>query len=80
MYIEKASNVWNDLCERFSQGDLVRACELQQEINSFKRGSMTVPDFSQNLKQFGRNWNITDKVFVIVPQPEMLHYIKTKIM
>jgi hypothetical protein len=32
VFMENASDVWLDLKERFSRGDLVRVSELQQEI------------------------------------------------
>ncbi|MCI39003.1 retrovirus-related pol polyprotein from transposon TNT 1-94, partial [Trifolium medium] len=32
VFMENASDVWIDLKERFSQGDLVRVSELQQQI------------------------------------------------
>ncbi|RDY08685.1 hypothetical protein CR513_07054, partial [Mucuna pruriens] len=42
-YIENAIDVWNDLRERFSQGDLIRIVELQQELCAFKQGTMSRP-------------------------------------
>lgn len=39
VYLENAIDVWNDLKERFSQGDLIRISELQQEIYGLRQGS-----------------------------------------
>lgn len=50
VYMDLASDVWKDLKERFSQGDLVRVVELQQEINSFKQGNLSVTDFFTEMK------------------------------
>lgn len=36
VYMENVVDVWNDLKERFSQGDLVRISELHQEIYALK--------------------------------------------
>jgi hypothetical protein len=35
--MENAVDVWNDLKERFSQGDLVRISELMQEIYAMRQ-------------------------------------------
>ncbi|MCI85101.1 flavonol sulfotransferase-like protein, partial [Trifolium medium] len=37
--MENALDVWNDLKERFSQADLVRISELQQELYALKQES-----------------------------------------
>jgi hypothetical protein len=39
VFMENASDVWLDLKERFSQGDLVRVSELQQEIYALTQDS-----------------------------------------
>ncbi|MCI10079.1 flavonol sulfotransferase-like protein, partial [Trifolium medium] len=39
VFIDNASDVWIDLKERFSQGDLVRVSELHQEIYALTQGS-----------------------------------------
>jgi len=36
IFLENAIDVWNNLKERFSQGDLIRLSELQQEIYGLK--------------------------------------------
>ena len=45
-----AVDVWNDLKERFSQGDLIRISELQQEIYDLRQGSLFVTEFYSKLK------------------------------
>ncbi|GAU18579.1 hypothetical protein TSUD_325710 [Trifolium subterraneum] len=37
VFLENAIDIWNDLRERFSQGDLIRISELQQEIYSLRQ-------------------------------------------
>lgn len=48
--MEKDVDAWNDLKERFSQGDLVRISELQQEIYILKQDSKSVTNFYSTLK------------------------------
>ncbi|MCI38983.1 hypothetical protein A2U01_0060212 [Trifolium medium] len=48
--MENTIDVWNDLKERFSQGDLVRIAELQQEIYSLFQDSRSVTEFFSALK------------------------------
>jgi hypothetical protein len=48
--MENAMDVWNDLKERFAQGDLVRISELMQEIYSLQQESKTVTEFYSELK------------------------------
>jgi hypothetical protein len=50
VFMENAVDVWNDLRERFSQGDLVRIAELQQEIYALKQDSRSVTEFYSTLK------------------------------
>jgi hypothetical protein len=37
VFMENVIDVWNDLKERLSQGDLVRASELQEEIYALEQ-------------------------------------------
>ncbi|WVZ02666.1 hypothetical protein V8G54_023472 [Vigna mungo] len=37
VFFERATDIWIDLCERFSKGDLLRVAELQEEIYSLKQ-------------------------------------------
>ncbi|MCI40274.1 flavonol sulfotransferase-like protein, partial [Trifolium medium] len=50
VFMENAIDIWNDLRERFSQGDLIRISELQQEIYAMKQGTRSVTDFYSALK------------------------------
>ncbi|KAL5150085.1 hypothetical protein HKD37_13G036787 [Glycine soja] len=50
IYFDHATNIWNDLKECFSQGDLLQIAELQEEIYRLKQGSHTVLDFFTKLK------------------------------
>ena len=50
IYFDSAVDVWNDLKERFSQSDLLRIAELQEEIYGLKQGSQTVTDYFTSLK------------------------------
>lgn len=36
IYFDLAIDIWNDLKERFSQGDLLHIAELQEEIYGLK--------------------------------------------
>ncbi|GAU32656.1 hypothetical protein TSUD_219060 [Trifolium subterraneum] len=49
-FMDNASDVWLDLKERFSQGDLVRVSELQQEIYTLTQDSRSVTTFYSELK------------------------------
>ena len=40
IFFEHAIDIWNDLRERFSQGDLLRVAELQEEIYALKQASL----------------------------------------
>jgi len=50
IYFDYAADIWNDLRKRFSQGDLLRIAELQEEIYALKQGSQNVKDYFTNLK------------------------------
>ena len=50
IYFDYAADIWNDLRKRFSQGDLLRIAELQEEIYALKQGSQNVTDYFTNLK------------------------------
>jgi hypothetical protein len=43
--MDNALDVWNDLRERFSQADLVRISEIQQEIYALRQDSRSVTEF-----------------------------------
>jgi hypothetical protein len=50
VYMDNALDVWNDLRERFSQADLVRISEIQQEVYALKQDSRSVTEFYSELK------------------------------
>ena len=50
--LELASDVWKDLREKFSRGDMVRIVELMQEFDTFKQGSLSVTKYHAGLKAF----------------------------
>jgi len=50
IFMDNAIDVWNDLKERFSQGDLVRVSELMQEIYALQQDSKSVTTFYSELK------------------------------
>lgn len=50
VFFDNATDIWNDLRERFSRGDLLRVAELQEEIYSLKQGTATVTDYYTSLK------------------------------
>jgi len=50
IFMENTCDVWNDLKERFSQGDLVRVSKLMQEIYALQQDSKTVIAFCFELK------------------------------
>jgi hypothetical protein len=45
VFLENDIDIWNELRERFSQGDLIRIFELQQEIYALKQDSRSVNNF-----------------------------------
>ena len=50
IWINKAVDVWNDLKERFSHGDIFRVAELQEELYQFKQGDLSVSDYFTKMK------------------------------
>jgi hypothetical protein len=50
VFMENALDVWNDLKERFSQADLVRISEIQQEIYALKQDLKSVTEFYSDFK------------------------------
>ncbi|KAJ8759783.1 hypothetical protein K2173_009884 [Erythroxylum novogranatense] len=51
LWIDYAFEVWRDLHERFSQGDVFRISDLQDEISVFKQEERTVTDYFTELKE-----------------------------
>ncbi|KAL5557370.1 hypothetical protein UlMin_039606 [Ulmus minor] len=52
MYINTAVEMWNDLHDRFSQGNGPRIFQLKQEIHAFTQGSLDVSGYFTKLKIF----------------------------
>ncbi|XP_021659032.2 uncharacterized protein LOC110648962 [Hevea brasiliensis] len=50
LWIDTAIEVWKDLQDRFSQGDIFCILDLQEEIYAFKQGDLSVTDYSTQLK------------------------------
>lgn len=50
IFLECATDIWYDLHERFSQGDLLRIAELQEEIYGLSQGNRPVSEFYTALK------------------------------
>ncbi|XP_022635066.1 uncharacterized protein LOC111241415 [Vigna radiata var. radiata] len=50
IYLNRAIDIWTDLRERFSQSDLLRIVELQEEVYAFKQGTQNVTDYYAGLK------------------------------
>ncbi|XP_012472497.1 uncharacterized protein LOC105789676 [Gossypium raimondii] len=50
LWIDKAVDIWIDLRERFSQGDLCRISDLQEEIYAFKQDEKSVTDYFTELE------------------------------
>ncbi|XP_052479603.1 uncharacterized protein LOC128034803 [Gossypium raimondii] len=50
LWLDFAYDVWRDLRECFSQGDVFRISALQEEINAFKQDDRSVTDYFTELK------------------------------
>ncbi|XP_055960985.1 uncharacterized protein LOC130015244 [Mercurialis annua] len=48
--LDTAYEIWKDLKDRFSQGDSGRIGDIQEEIYSFKQGSMSITKYFTHLK------------------------------
>nr|KYP42362.1 hypothetical protein KK1_036235 [Cajanus cajan] len=64
IFFETAIDIWTDLRERFSQGDLLRVVELQEEIYSLKQGSNNVTNYYTNLESL---WEELDNFRPLLP-------------
>lgn len=63
MYIETASDVWRDLVSKFSQHDVFRMAEVQEEIAFLKQGNKTITEFFTQLRTL---WN---ELAILRPAP-----------
>ncbi|XP_061373353.1 uncharacterized protein LOC133315692 [Gastrolobium bilobum] len=50
LWIEHAFDVWRDLSERFSQSDVFRVADLQEEIHRLQQGSRNVGKYFTEMK------------------------------
>jgi len=50
LWMDDASMVWRDLQDRFSQADIFRVAELQEEFYSLHQGNHSVSEFFTQLK------------------------------
>ncbi|XP_057811805.1 uncharacterized protein LOC131026045 [Salvia miltiorrhiza] len=50
IYIDDAAHIWNDLKDRFSQGNLARICQLKQQLFTLKQGSDDVGAYFTKLR------------------------------
>ncbi|XP_072077743.1 uncharacterized protein [Arachis hypogaea] len=50
IYFDYAEAIWEDLRNRFSQGDLLRVAELQEQIYGLKQGSLSVTQYHTALR------------------------------
>ena len=48
--MDNAFNIWSDLKERFSQGDMIRITDLQEMISSLKQVELSVTNYFTQLK------------------------------
>ncbi|XP_068474622.1 uncharacterized protein [Phaseolus vulgaris] len=64
IFFESAIAIWNDLKERFSQGDLLRIAELQETIYSLKQGDCSVSEYYTSLKSL---WEELDNYRPFLP-------------
>jgi len=51
--MDNAFNIWNDLKERFSQGDMIRIVDLQEMISLLKQGDLFVRNYFTQLNFLG---------------------------
>ncbi|XP_057787111.1 uncharacterized protein LOC131004437 [Salvia miltiorrhiza] len=50
MYIDDAHLIWNDLRDRFSQGNMARVCQLKQQLLNLRQGSEDVGSYFTKLQ------------------------------
>ncbi|CAH9099563.1 unnamed protein product [Cuscuta epithymum] len=50
MWIDTASEIWKDLCDRFSHGNKFRIADLQEQIQNCKQGDLTVSQYFTQLQ------------------------------
>ena len=50
LWMDKAEEIWRDLKSRYSQGDLLRISDLQQEASTMKQGALSVTEYFTRLR------------------------------
>ena len=50
LWMDKAEDIWRDLKSRYSQGDLLRISDLQQEASTLKQGALSVTKYFTKLR------------------------------
>ncbi|KHN40582.1 hypothetical protein glysoja_001080, partial [Glycine soja] len=50
LWMDKAKEIWRDLKSRYSQGDLLRISDLQQEASTMKQGALSVTEYFTRLR------------------------------
>ncbi|MCI06730.1 flavonol sulfotransferase-like protein, partial [Trifolium medium] len=65
LWMESASNMWQDLNDRFYQGDIFRISDIQEEIYSLKQGDCSISSYFTKMKKL---WQELDN-FRPIPQP-----------
>ncbi|WVZ14716.1 hypothetical protein V8G54_012282 [Vigna mungo] len=50
LWMNQADDIWKDLKSRYSQGDLLRIAELQQEAASIKQGDTSISEYFSKLR------------------------------
>ena len=50
LWMDKAEDIWRDLKSRYSQGDLLRISDLQQEASTLRQGTLSVTEYFTRLR------------------------------
>nr|KYP43747.1 hypothetical protein KK1_034783 [Cajanus cajan] len=50
LWMDNAQEIWKDLESRYSQGDLLRISNLQQEITSIRQGDRSITDYFTRIR------------------------------
>ncbi|XP_025982783.1 uncharacterized protein [Glycine max] len=50
LWMDKAEDIWRDLKTRYSQGDLLRISDLQQEASTLRQGTLSVTEYFTRLR------------------------------
>jgi hypothetical protein len=72
LWIDTVVGVWKNLRIRFSQGDIFRISDIQEELYKFRQGNLDISDFFTQLKVYGMNWKIIDLFLIVSVQLRVL--------